>query len=414
MGGSMLLAVPLLDGDSVVGLIAALDKEGAEEFGVDDARLFEALGDELVLTLDSYRLFLQVTEERERFQRIFHGSKEGICLLGDDGTVAAWNPALERITGFPETDMIGLPWSDRVVIRDRDHQRIEHLAVLDIPPDEEVEVVTRTGPSRWISVVSGPVQTGRDKGWVVLVRDVTAEHVAEEAKGDFLATISHELRTPLTTIKGSLQVLSRPKSDPYSEVGQQMVSIMRRGTDRLERLLMNLLVVSQMETGDVQVFMDEVPMQDAVKNRIGTMLEDHPQVEFVAPDQMLIVRADRERLFQVIDHLLDNAQKFGGAETPIRIEVKHENGYAVLSVRDEGPGIAEGDQERIFERFTRLGHLLTRETQGAGVGLFIAKRSVEAMNGTIWVDSDPGRGSTFYARLPLARPMAVADEATTG
>jgi signal transduction histidine kinase len=193
-----------------------------------------------------------------------------------------------------------------------------------------------------------------------------------------------------------------------------MVSIMRRGTDRLERLLMNLLVVSQMETGDVQVFMDEVPMQDAVKNRIGTMLEDHPQVEFVAPDQMLIVRADRERLFQVIDHLLDNAQKFGGAETPIRIEVKHENGYAVLSVRDEGPGIAEGDQERIFERFTRLGHLLTRETQGAGVGLFIAKRSVEAMNGTIWVDSDPGRGSTFYARLPLARPMAVADEATTG
>ncbi len=256
--------------------------------------------------------------------------------------------------------------------------------------------------------MSGEVQSEDTRSWVILVRDITAEHELEESKSDFLSTISHELRTPLTTIKGSLQVLSRPDADASTEIGKQMIEIMKRGSDRLERLVMNLLAVSQMEAGEVQVFPDEVPLEDMVRSRVAAILPDHPQVEISAQEDV-VVRADRERLSQAVEHLLDNARKFGPESGRIEVTITKENGYALLSVADEGPGIPQIDQDRIFDRFVRLGHVLTRETQGPGVGLFIAKRSVEAMGGSITLESEPGAGATFHVRIPLARPMAAIE-----
>jgi signal transduction histidine kinase len=121
-----------------------------------------------------------------------------------------------------------------------------------------------------------------------------------------------------------------------------------------------------------------------------------------------VVRADKEKLRQTIDHLIDNALKYGDGR--VTVTTSRANGYGRVSVSDEGPGIARADHERIFERFVRLGDPLTRETQGAGVGLFIAKRSLEAMQGRIRVESESGRGATLVIEVPLARPMAVVDE----
>jgi PAS domain S-box-containing protein len=413
MGVRHMIAVPLLNEDLVVGCLMAFDRVGAEEFDRSDARLLESLANELVLTLDSYRLFDEVLEERERFGRIFTGSKEGICLINEDGVIQAWNPALARITGYEENEVLGQRWADKVMIRNRNHQRIDGMGIVSVSPDEELEVVTKQGPARWVTTISGQVQAGEERSWVVLVRDITREHELEEAKSDFLSTVSHELRTPLTTIKGSLQVLSRPNADPSSEMGKQMVAIMKRGSDRLERLVMNLLAVSQLEMGDVQVFPDEINMQELIKSRIDTVLPDHAQVDLNVEEE-IIVRADRERLTQVVEHLLDNARKFGGEEGKITIAVTKENGFARVTVSDEGPGIPKIDQDRIFERFVRLGHVLTRETQGPGIGLFIAKRSIEAMGGSISVDSTPDEGARFHVRVPLARPMAVTGADATG
>ena len=401
LGATSLVAVPLVDDGKTVGCLVVLERVGAEEFGESEVRLLEAVGNELVLTLDSYRLFAEVAEERERFQQIFAGSKEGICLLDEEGVIRAWNPALARITGFAEEEIIGEKWSERILVRDRHHQRVEGMEIVKVAPDEELELVTRQGPPRWVAIMAGEIQSEDEKSWVVLVRDITAEHELEESKSDFLSTISHELRTPLTTIKGSLQVLSRPNATADSAIGKQMIEIMKRGSDRLERLVMNLLAVSQMEAGDVQIYPDEVQLEEMVRQRIASILVDHPQVEVNAqPD--VVVRADRERLAQAVEHILDNARKFGPESGLIKVEIAKENGYARLSITDEGPGIPKIDQERIFDRFVRLGHVLTRDTQGPGVGLFIAKRSVDAMGGSIEIDSEPGRGSTFHVRIPLA------------
>lgn len=407
LGAQSMVAVPLLEAGEVVGALLALDRVGADSFGESDAQVLEALASELVLTLDSYRLFGQISDERERFGRIFRGSKEGICLLDERGVVRAWNPALEDITGYSADEMTGSRWWDKLVIRDGDQRRIEGDGLLAVDPETPLELLTREGPARWVAVAADEVGPDDERGWVVLLRDVTAQHEAEQAKSDFLATISHELRTPLTTIKGSLQVLERGASALPPETVDQMVDVLGRGADRLERLVMNLLFVSQLERGAVTVVRDELDLGRLLAKRIRRWDERRIALKDEAPD--LSVRADKEKLGQTIDHLLDNAFKYGG-DGIVAVTVRAANGYGRLEVRDEGPGVAAADQERIFDRFVRLGDTLTRESQGAGVGLFIAKRSVEAMGGRIWVESGRGRGATFVVEIPLARPMIVAEE----
>ena len=410
LGVRNLVAVLLSDEHEVPGCLVAMDRVGAGEFGESTVRLLEALSNELALSLGSYRLFASIAEERERFGRIFSSSQEGICLLDADGVVRAWNPALEKISGHYAADLMDKMWSDRVLIRDREQRRVTKLDLVGIRPAEEVELVTKEGPSRWITVVSGPVGETEGGGWVVLVRDVTAAHEVEVAKSDFLSTISHELRTPLTTIKGSLQVLGRGRDNIPENIADQMIDVTTRGAERLERLVMNLLAVSQIESGSIAVFPDEISLEDLVSERYEASLKDHPRSRLILPENPIGVRADRERLEQAVEHVLENAAKFGGPDGEIEVRISHHNGYARLSVSDEGPGIATSDQERIFERFVRLGEVLTRETQGAGIGLFIAKTAMEAMGGRIWVESTPGEGATFHLEVPLARPMALAGE----
>lgn len=403
-----LVAVRLTYQEQFSGVLGVFDRVGADEFDDDDARLLEALANELQLSLESYRLFAEISEERQRFGRIFVGSKEGICLLDSSGTVRAWNPALETISEHSADEVMGRVWSDVVMIRDHNEYRIQGDELVGVEPDEELELVTKSGPSRWITTVSGPVGEAEGGGWVVLVRDVSAEHEVEAAKSDFLSTISHELRTPLTSIKGSLQVLGRGMDTLPGDVADQMISVTSRGAERLERLVMNLLVVSQLDSGTMSVFPDEVSLNDILLDRVEALLSDHPTKKIDLPEEPIVVRADRERVAHVLEHLLENARKFGGPHGTIEVSAHLDSGYASVSVSDEGPGIPEADRERVFERFVRLGNVLTRETQGAGVGLFIAKRSVEAMGGHISVESEPGKGSTFTVTLPLAKPMALS------
>jgi len=402
-----LIAAPLMEGEKVMGCLVATDRLGAEGFGPSEAKLLEALGDELVVTLDSHRLFAEVSEERERFRKIFDASKEGICLLDGEGVVRAWNPSLVRITGFTAEEILGTTLTGSLAVRDREHRPLQGLELVSVSPEEEFEIDTRDGQSRWISLLCSPTLSAEDKGWVVLVRDVTAEHLVEESKSDFLSTISHELRTPLTTIKGSMQILKRGPENLKSETVTQMMGVLSRGTDRLERLVLNLLFVSQIETdGLPKVIPEAIDLEGIVRDRVALFLKDHETVNLEI-EEGLPVWGDRERVTQVVEHLVENAQKFSDF-TPITVRIRSTPEGVELMVKDEGPGIPKVDQERVFERFVRLGHVLTRETQGPGVGLFIVEKSVEAMGGKVWLESAPGAGCAFHVLLPAVKSQVPA------
>jgi PAS domain S-box-containing protein len=409
-GARSLVAVPLIEGERVVGALVALDHLGTEDYRPEDARLLEALAHELVLSLESFSLFDQVLTERERFGQIFTGSKEGICLLDEDGRVEAWNPALERMTGFGENEMLGTMWSDRLTLLKSDGRGLTGAEIATASPDDTLELVTHQGASMWVSVFPGPVTAADGSGWVVLIRDVTAERNLEQAKMDFLSTMSHELRTPMTGLKGSLDVLRSDVSNLSDDQLERLIRVMSWGAERLDRLVVNLLIVSEISAGDMPMKWAEVDLGDVARRRVAETLGSHEMVEVVSPDEAIVARVDSERLAQALDHVLENALKFGGRHGKITVAVAVTDGLAEIEVIDEGPGVPIVDRDRIFERFVRLGDVMTRQTQGAGVGLFIAKRSIEAMGGTIAVD-DAEIGARFRIRLPLAASGEASPEA---
>jgi signal transduction histidine kinase len=219
-----------------------------------------------------------------------------------------------------------------------------------------------------------------------------------------VATISHELRTPLTPLKGFLAALLHGTVEDTPETRGEYYKIMLNQANRLERLITDLLEVSQIESDKPLVEGHAVELTAAAAEQVEEFSQHNRKrsIELRTPGDPIVVHADPVRLGQVMGNLITNAIKYSPEGTPIDIRVAREGERAVVSVRDEGEGIPEADQERVFGRFQRLDNSLTRQTGGTGLGLYIARRLVEAMGGRLWLDSKPGVGSTFSFSLPLA------------
>jgi two-component system, OmpR family, sensor histidine kinase VicK len=244
----------------------------------------------------------------------------------------------------------------------------------------------------------------------VTARDVTAELEAEQMKRDFVATVSHELRTPLTPLKGLLQSLNKGLVEDSPQARHEYHAIMLRQTERLERLISDLLDVSSFDAG-------HLPM-DAVPVEVGAVLEREiadagqvtafREVRFERPESPVWVVADPLRLGQIVTNLLSNAFKYSPEGAPVFVRLTTREDFALVSVQDRGEGIAIEDQDRVFERFYRVDTGLTQTAGGFGLGLFIARRLAEAMGGGLVLSSRPGEGSTFSVSMPLltAGPQA--------
>jgi two-component system phosphate regulon sensor histidine kinase PhoR len=235
---------------------------------------------------------------------------------------------------------------------------------------------------------------------VVVVRDVTRERRTEEAKADFVANISHELRSPLTPIKGFLLTLLREDRWFAEERRRDWYKLMLGQAERLEALIEDLLDVTRLETEVGGLDAAPVDASALVAEVVARHAAEHPDrvIEPVAPAG-LHVRGSKLRVEQVLGYLLSNALRYAPTDAPIYLELEQAGGEVRFHVRDAGPGIPADEQGRIFERFHRGGYYLTREPGGAGLGLYLSKRLVEAMGGRIWVTSRLGQGSTFTFAL---------------
>jgi len=239
---------------------------------------------------------------------------------------------------------------------------------------------------------------------VAVVRDVTARKQIEDEKADFLATVSHELRTPLTPIKGFLQTLAHRDGEFSVEERRHIYEVMLREEGRLERLVHQLLQATSLEQAGRMIVTEVVDWEGSVREQIDIVRREDPTSEYslvIAPDLPRVV-ADQQLAMQVLSNLLSNAAKYSPEGTSIGVGIAHDGHRVVTTVADHGDGVALADRERIFEKFTRLGDHLTRPQQGVGLGLYIVRRSVEAMHGTAWVDDAPGGGAAFSFSLPVA------------
>ncbi len=231
-------------------------------------------------------------------------------------------------------------------------------------------------------------------------RNVARLQELEEMKSDFLSTVSHELRTPLTSIKASIiLMLTQPDTPPAT--AQRLLRNMDRNTERLSSLVSDLLDMTKLQNGRLKLALQPVYLADIAADVIATMrpLTDTKQqtLELQVQPNLPAVFADRRRIEQVLNNLLSNAYRYTPKNGAIRLTVERRENQLFAAIHDNGPGIPPAEQELIFERFYS-GH---SGKGGTGLGLAIARSLVELHNGLLWVESQPGKGSTFYFSLPM-------------
>jgi signal transduction histidine kinase len=236
---------------------------------------------------------------------------------------------------------------------------------------------------------SGVLDTVR----VTVFDDVTARREIEQIKADLIAVIGHELRTPITVMRGAIRMLDKRSTAITSDALAQTVEAMTRNVGRLERLIEDLLFVAAVTDGRHVI--------DAERVDITTVIDEmeRERVRIERPATLPPVDADADQVRRVLEHLIDNALKHSVDEVIVEVEVRERE--VEIGVVDFGVGIFSGDLSTLFSRFHQLDGSSTRTTGGAGLGLYIAKRIVEAHGGRIWCSSRLGHGSRFAFTLPL-------------
>lgn len=360
----------------------------------------------------------RMEEESTKLGRILEHSSEGIVLADADGVVLLWSPSMERTTGVPADEAVGKALS--YLVRGRDvFGRPVAVDVSSDPEPSELEIIATDGTARWLRVQHGPGLDARGalSFDVLVITDVTRQREVDKLKDDFFSTVSHELRTPLTPIKGYANLLLRRIDDiPADRRREALQSIVERA-DHMGRLVEDLLLASRVaneaERRLPEVARKPVNLEQVCEKALRSFRTAHPLRELtlaIDPDLLAagepVAVGDPLRVEQIVAHLISNAVKFSDEGSPVEVTVAREDTEMLVHVRDEGRGIPAGRSEEIFEKFKRLEDPLRMETGGAGLGLFIVKQLTAAMSGSVSVQSEPGRGSTFTVALPMAGQTA--------
>jgi signal transduction histidine kinase len=233
------------------------------------------------------------------------------------------------------------------------------------------------------------------------------EHLTEmnQLKDDFVASVSHELRTPLTSIRGYVGTLLRPDANFGAEEEREFLEIIDRQSNRLHRLIEDLLAVSRLESDSEPTNASLVSIADLtveVVDELRSKAEEH--VLRLDLEGVPLIRTDQGKVHQILGNLIDNAFKYTPEGTTITVTARPEGGGVVVTIADEGPGIDADVQERIFDRFYQVDQSSTRAVGGAGLGLYICRRTAEAIGGRVWLERSDEHGSIFSLWLPSQIP----------
>jgi len=345
----------------------------------------------------------ELTTQRNQATTIVESMAEGVIALDAQGRLVLFNPAAGRLLGATAETVVGRSLFE--TIRQRELHELAR-AVLQHRQRATRDVTLFQPQERFLRVHGMPCGGAGPTGpsAILVIQDVT-EHVRyDQLRKEFVANVSHELKSPLTSIRSLTEtLLGGALEDPANK--RRFVQLIDEDATRLSRLIDDLLALSQIESQAVPLKLAAVPLKPLVESVIAScqsaMAQRGIQCERALPES-LAVRADADRLRQILANLLENAIKYNKDHGSIQVTATREREMIKVTVSDTGIGIPAHDLPRIFERFYRVDKARSRELGGTGLGLSIVKHLVESHHGTVSVESRFGHGSAFSFTLPLA------------
>ena len=399
-GMASVVAIPMFaHGGALNGVLAVYDR-AARVWRDDEIQALAALAATASAAFSSAELYARVAEEKERSEAILSNIADGIVAVDRDGAIVLWNAMAEQITGVPAEEALGRRVAEVL-------QR-ELATEADSPPGERHVAFLRGDKEVWLSLTEALMldAAGNVGGRIFAFRDVSSERVVEQMKSDFVATVSHELRTPLTSIYGFAETLLRGDVE-FSDVERRtFLGYIASESERLINIVDDLLNVARLETGALGLSLGRTDIGQVVREtvaRFGEHVDGNFTFDVEVPRGSVYVHADSEKLAQIVMNLVDNAVKFSPDGGRIAVSARRRSDTAEIRVVDEGIGIPRSDQQRIFTKFYRAEDAVRHSPQGTGLGLFLARGLLAAMNGRIWVESKEGEGSTFVFELPVVK-----------
>jgi PAS domain S-box-containing protein len=403
------VSLPLMIGGELTGVIYIFRMSGAA-FSANERAVLESFADQAAIAVRNARLYQTALDEKQRLDALIDNSADGVLILDREGRIETFNRALSELTGCPQEIALGRLCHEVLVVYDENGKNLckTGCPLADLLNRQksllEGEVRRPDGKRLAVSITYSPIhdEAGYRVNTVANVRDVTRLRESEELKSTLLSVISHELKTPVSLIKGYASTLRREDANWDKETVGQSLAIIEEESDRLNRLINNLLEASRIQAGGLQLRFGYVRLDQLAQKIVEafrTQTTKHTLVtEFKEPLPMIV--GDEERLREVLNNLLSNAIKYSPHGGTIRVGGSADKDEVRVYVADEGVGIAPAERDKIFDRFYRVDNASTRKTQGAGLGLFLVKAVVEAHGGRVWVESALGKGSTFNLALP--------------
>lgn len=363
---------------------------------------------------------LRSSEQRQR--AVLWSIADAVMSTDREGIVMSINPAMERLAGWAAAEVLGRPYAEVYPMLGEDGQLLPPERRFLARAVEERTVVAsrgfgttlvaRDGAAVPVAVTAAPILDAHGDlvGGVVVLRDVSHEREADEFKTSLVSTVSHELRTPLTMIQGFAELLLA--RDLGQEKSRHAVGQIHASAERLSRLIADLLSVSRIDAGRLEVHPTRVRFREVLAEVTKQFTGDR-EIR-VAVDGVGWVLADRDRLAQILTNLVSNAVKYSPPDAPIDVTARDRGHEIRVAVADRGLGMTDEELGRLFQKFFRARRPEVRETPGTGLGLYITKSLVELHGGAIGAESEPGRGSTFWFTLPAAPGEADGSPGSRG
>lgn len=423
------VVAPIGFGETLWGLLAIYQNTGARDWQTWEVELLQEIAGQLAIAIQQAELYGRLQselQERSRTEAVLREAERRwrslldnvqLVVIGLDilGNVEYANPFFLQLTGYSIEEVIGDCWFDRFLPSERVsslRQAFREILENDNPhPHYRNSILTRAGEERLIAWNNTILRdtAGAIVGTISIGEDITERNKIDRMKAEFISVVSHELRTPLTSMQAALELLDEKIIDPVSEEGEAAIQIAAEGTERLVRLVNDILDLERLESGKIRLQKRFHSVDELINTAVAQMREmaNREGIRLETDFYPARVEVDADRLLQVLTNLLSNAIKFSPRGSIVRVSVEglptaETPSFLLFTVRDNGRGIPADKLESIFERFGQVDSSDSREKGGTGLGLAICRSIVRQHGGEIRAESTPGGGSVFSFTIPIS------------